>query len=160
MYILLSYLFTIVCIIPVFFILSHFHALISTLYSPIHLIDTFNYFNAHTPPYVPAPDGHPTDFKVSWTSSRSLTLTWRPIDPMLQNGVITNYTVKCNSSVMYPIQVSPDDNKEVSNGEYSVLIEELVPGTSYQCTVYANTSKEAGPDAVVIRRTFEESELM
>ena len=61
---------------------------------------------------------------------------------------------------MYPIQVSPDDNKEVSNGEYSVLIQGLIPGTTYQCTVYANTSKGAGPEAVVIRRTFEESELM
>ena len=61
---------------------------------------------------------------------------------------------------MYPIQVSPDDNKEVSNGEYSVLFQGLIPGTTYQCTVYANTSKGAGPEAVVIRRTSEESELM
>ena len=62
--------------------------------------------------------------------------------------------------MMYPIQVSPDDNKEVSNGEYNILIQGLIPGTTYQCTVYANTSKGAGPEAVVIRRTFEESEFM
>ena len=62
--------------------------------------------------------------------------------------------------MMYPIQVSPDDNEEVSNGEYSVLIQGLIPGTTYQCSAYANTSKGAGPEAVVIRRTFEESELI
>ena len=119
-----------------------------------------NLFHCSYSPYIPAPDGRPTDFKVSQTSSRSLTLSWRPIDPLLQNGVITNYTLKCNSSMMYPMQVSPDVNIEASNEEYSVPIQELIPGTSYQCTVYANTSEGRGPDAVVTGRTSEESKIM
>ena len=92
-------------------------------------------------------------------NSTYLKLSWQPIPDSQQNGIITNYTIGCNTTEFEPIQISPDDQLEMTNGVYDKVIYGLTPGTTYECYVYANSTEGAGPPAKLSRRTNEESKF-
>ena len=70
--------------------------------------------------------------------------------PETQNGMITGYSVYCNTSVS-PIVVSGDTRTENITG--------LLPFTYYECSVTANTSAgEGNPSDADTAQTVEDGE--
>ena len=106
-----------------------------------------------------APDGTPSSFSITILNSTTLKLSWQPIHDTQQNGIITNYTIGCNTTEFESTQVSADDQLEMSNGIYNKLIYGLTPGTTYECYVFANSTEGAGPPAKLTRRTSEQSKF-
>ena len=94
-------------------------------------------------------------------SPNQLIATWTP--PIPKNGIITAYTVYCNTSATqaYPEQViGPNipSVRSVVNGTTlsTILNTGLLPYTQYQCYVTANTSVGEGlPSLIVMNRTSE-----
>ena len=106
-----------------------------------------------------APDGTPSSFSITILNSTTLKLSWKPIPDTQQNGIIINYTIGCNTTEMEPIQISPDDQLEMTNGMYDKVIYGLTPGTTYECYVFANSTEGAGPPAKLTGNTNEESKF-
>ena len=92
-------------------------------------------------------------------NSTTLKLSWQPVPDVQQNGIITNYTIGCNTTEFEPTQVSPDNQFEMTNGVYDIVIYGLTPGTTYECYVFANSTEGAGPPAKLSKSTNEESKL-
>ena len=93
-------------------------------------------------------------------SPNQLTATWTP--PIPKNGIITAYTVYCNTSVIqaYPEQVIrpiiPTTRSVVNGTTLSTILTGLIPYTQYECYVTANTSVGEGlPSLIVMNRTGE-----
>ena len=80
-------------------------------------------------------------------NSTLLRASWDPPDQ--PNGMITAYTVYCNTAAdqFYPEQ-TPTGNTvftvEVQNGDTSTLVPGLTAFTRYECSVTANTSAGEG----------------
>ena len=108
---------------------------------------------------ITAPESYPRDFMITAIELRSLTFLWKPVDKCLQNGLIINYTITCNSSSILPMEISPDVLIEDSNGMYNYTIFGFTPATVYMCSIYANTSVGAGPEISAIGITLEESKF-
>ena len=92
-------------------------------------------------------------------NSTLLDASWNPPDP--PNGIITAYTVYCNTSSVqfYPEQI-PTGNTvftvEVLNGDTAALVSGLTAFTRYECSVTANTSAGEGESSnVQSARTYE-----
>ena len=98
--------------------------------------------------------GSPTVFSANWSA------------PIPKNGIITGYTVYCNSSASqaYPEKViGPNipSIRSVANGTTLALTFStgLNPYTQYSCYVTANTSAgEGSPSAVMTAQTVEDGE--
>ena len=92
-------------------------------------------------------------------SPNQLIVRWAP--PYQKNGIITGYTVYCNTSAsqVYPEQVigpnRPTIRKLVNGTTLGVVIVTgLYPFTNYDCLMTANTSAGEGiPSLVVTART-------
>ena len=106
----------------------------------------------------PAPGGPPQFFSITPINSTSLSLSWLPVDELLQNGIINNYTVGCNGTM--PQQVCVDNNLEMTQSRYYHNVNRLTPGTLYKCYVFANTSEGNGPIAMAMARTHKEGESL
>ena len=106
----------------------------------------------------PAPGGPPQSLTLTLINSTTLTLSWLPVPELVQNGIITNYTVGCNLDT--PQLVPVDDTLEMTQSRYMYNISGLIPGSVYSCYVFANTSEGNGPSAVGIVRTPEDGKLM
>ena len=99
-------------------------------------------------------------------SPNQLTATWTP--PIPKNGIITAYTVYCNTSATqaYPEQgIGPNipTIRSVVNGTTLTAIFNtgLNPFTQYNCYVTANTSVGEGlPSQVVNTKTSESGTLL
>ncbi len=78
----------------------------------------------------PLPD-RPTELEANWTT------------PAEANGIIQNYTVECNDSLVFPFDVS-DGEIGSSNDRISTILENLDPFTVYECTVLAATDGGIG----------------
>ena len=95
-------------------------------------------------------------------SPNQLTATWTP--PIPKNGIITAYTVYCNTSAnqVYPEQVIgpnvPTVRSVVSGMTQAVAFSTgLSPFTQYNCYVTANTSVGEGPSLQVVNTMTSES---
>ena len=98
-------------------------------------------------------------------SPNQLTATWTP--PIRVDGIITAYTVYCNTSATqaYPEQViGPNIPTIISvvNGTTLTAIFNtgLIPFTQYNCYVTANTSVGEGPPSKVISTKTSESGIL
>ena len=100
------------------------------------------------------PEGAPQDFTVTVLSSTVVVLSWLPVLEILQNGIIIQYTVGCNTSDMVSQHI--EEILEMTNTRYYSTIDDLLPYTVYECYVFANTTEGSGPSAVGIVRTSEE----
>lgn len=134
---------------------SHFHITFTcTVYSLQFYYLHYNFCIVPSPPmnvYLAAIKGSPNQ----------LTATWTP--PLPKNGIITAYTVYCNTSANqeYPEQIIGKNIpiiRAVVNGTTQTVgfTTGLIPFTQYDCYVTANTSVGEGvPSQVVINRTSD-----
>ena len=94
----------------------------------------------------------PTNFALSsvLNNSQALQANWTP--PDTPNGVIQNYTVRCNSTAEG--MVVPGDATSV------VLMLGFLPYTVYECSVFASTNGGVGNASESdVQRTEEDGEL-
>ena len=105
--------------------------------------------------YVSTVPGSPNQLSALWSL------------PIPKNGIITAYTVYCNTSASqaYPEQmIGPNlaTVRSVVNGTtLTATITGLNPYTNYDCYVTANTSVgEGSPSTVATARTDESSEYI
>ena len=104
----------------------------------------------------------PLDFSLSTVpgSPQQLSAQWSP--PIPKNGIITAYTVYCNTSASqaYPEQMIgpnlPTFRSVVNGSTVTAKIVGLNPYTNYDCYVTANTSIGAGNSSnIATARTGE-----
>ena len=98
--------------------------------------------------------GSPTQLSASWSV------------PIPRNGIITGYSVYCNTSAnqAYPEQVIgsnvPTIRSAVNGTTLATTLTGLNPYTQYSCYVTANTSVgEGSPSTTLTQRTVETGEL-
>ena len=86
----------------------------------------------------PVPDAAPQNFEFSVVNGTArVEFRWAPPPAASANGVITEYTLTCNSSSSSSSSFpSPDMNISVGS---------LSPGSRYFCNVTASTSVGTGP---------------
>ena len=115
--------------------------------------------NIHPPFSVPSSSraifvssilGFPTNLVVNWSL------------PMPRNGIITNYTVYCNTSETqaYPEQVigpnAPTIRSIVNGTTLATTLTGLNPYTQYCCYVTANTSVGEGSPSIDVKTITSE----
>ena len=98
-------------------------------------------------------------------SLNQLTATWTP--PIPKNGIITAYTVYCNTSAnqVYPEQAIgpniPTIRSVVNETMLTAIFNTgLNPFTQYNCYVTANTSVGEGPPSQVVNTKTSESGIL
>ena len=83
-----------------------------------------------------------------------LTATWSPPSPA--NGIVTNYTIRCTSSVL-----APEGFVIVVGNVLSETLDNLVPFTVYSCNVSATTGAGEGPSTgIQMARTNESGTIL
>ena len=86
------------------------------------------------------------------TSSTIISVSWKPIQSELQNGVITGYNITYQSQTENDngfVEAGPNDRRANLTG-----LKEFV---KYNISVVAFTVKGDGPPSVIIVRTDEDS---
>ena len=86
------------------------------------------------------------------TSSTIISVSWKPIQSELQNGVITGYNITYQSQTENDngfVEAGPNDRRANLTG-----LKEFV---KYNISVVAFTVKGDGPSSVIIVRTDEDS---
>ena len=91
----------------------------------------FNAFEFMVTIFPPAPSGSPANFQARALDSRSIRLSWDPLPSALQNGIIRQYRVTLVDSA--------GQARVVNTTVTSVTVAALVPFTSYNITVAAET---------------------
>ena len=93
----------------------------------------------------------PLNLMASNINSRSLELSWDPPDTSSTEVVLTGYTVVCNSS---QVGIS------VSASTTDLVVNNLMPYTTYTCSVGANFSRDnIGQSTPVTETTLEEGKI-
>jgi len=86
------------------------------------------------------------------TSHDSIFLSWDPIPPEDQNGIILGYVINLTD-------ISNGDMQQLSSDSNNLTVDSLSPYTTYVCIVAAYTSAGIGPvSAEVSVQTLETSE--
>ncbi len=88
------------------------------------------------------PNGSPTITNVSVLTTRSVFVQWSEVSLILQNGIITEYTV-----VFIPNVTANQPNVTQRTSNLSISVEGLVPITVYNVTVTASTRIGPGPSS-------------
>ena len=101
----------------------------------------------------PVPSAAP-EFSVTAVTATNITITWQPLPPCEQNGVITNYTIA------YRMEGRTDMSFNVVDAANRMhVVESLTPYTNYTIKMAASTSVgrgDFGPEMTV--QTNESSE--
>ena len=93
----------------------------------------------------------PLNLMTNNVNSRSLELSWDPPDTRSTEVFLTGYTVICNSS-----QVGISVSASITN----LVVNNLIPYTTYTCAVDANFSGNSiGQSTPVTETTFEEGKI-
>ena len=87
---------------------------------------------------------------IARPQSRSVTFSWRPVDNLLQNGMILNYTITCTPLITINIPV----NTEIT--QFSVTHQGFTPATQYSCSIVALTMVGSGPSVTLTTTTTED----
>ena len=103
----------------------------------------------------------PRDLTIEPQSSTELAMSW--LRPIPTNGIIVQYTLYCrgSDSQHYTDQFQPFSFTEEINGEDNfIVVGNLEPFTSYDCSISATTGAGEGErSTVVVARTDESSKL-
>ena len=83
----------------------------------------------------------PVNLTVEATTAESISLSWSPPDVQSQNGVITGYIINVTAS-------ETGEAFQVSSTTTNLVIQQLRPFTTYNCTVAAMTSAGIGPFSI------------
>lgn len=98
--------------------------------------------------------GPPVIVTVFSPSSRNLTVIWdSPEDQNEVHGIITSFTVTCNTSIGHTIDVQSSEE----NVTMEVSFNGLLPYTTYNCCVSTETTKANSSAACQEGLTLEES---
>lgn len=84
------------------------------------------------------PTSPPTGFSVSVLNSTDVLLTWNAPPVSEQNGIIIKYNVSVTL-------VETEEVISFVTSSNTVTVSELLPYTTYHCTVSAHTSVGGGP---------------
>ena len=93
----------------------------------------------HSPPLT-VPSGYPRNLTAMAVSSTSISVTWKPLAPEDQNGIITGY-------VLNVISLKSRETVDVSvqNSTLQTSVDGLTPYTTYIISIAATTSVGQGP---------------
>ena len=99
-----------------------------------------------------APSGFPPNFQVAQLLPRLFTLSWDPPLFEEQNGIIINYVVLCASNSLEIL-------RQFTTSTF-ITVPDVLPFTTYACTVAAITEAGEGPPSLVISATtLQDGEL-
>ena len=93
------------------------------------------------------PDGAPLGLNWTQVSDRSLSLSWDAPAYYSRNGIILNYTVSYNTTMM--------ENKTISTNQTSVVVEDLLPNFNYTFAIQAVNEIGSGPPAYIVGKTLK-----
>ena len=102
------------------------------------------------------PSAAPQNFAARFnaTSYDSIFLSWDPLPPEDQNGIILGYLINITD-------ISREDTLQFSSDTHNLSIESLRPHTTYTCLVAAYTSIGMGPFSTEISvQTLETSKCV
>ena len=102
---------------------------------------------------IPAPTGPPGSFIVT-PGARNMTFSWSPPAPTLRNGVITGYSLSC-----VPVAGGGNTIFMQYTAPGTFTLGELIPTTSYNCSISASNSQGRGPASYLINTTLEACKL-
>ena len=88
------------------------------------------------------PSGPPLHVKVTFVSSRFISLSWLPPLAALQNGNVTGYVIVYGSDVSRARKVKLEGQSQLN-----MTLTDLDPYTAYTLTVKAQNAKGEGPDS-------------
>ena len=91
--------------------------------------------------HASAPSMPPVNLTVEATTAESISLSWSPPDVQSQNGDITGYLINVTAS-------ETGETFQVSSTTTNLVLHQLRPFTSYNCTVAAMTSAGIGPFSI------------
>ena len=100
-----------------------------------------------------APSGPPLDFSVT-VDVTAMMFSWSPPDLVLQNGVITSYTLSCTYTAF-----SMQQTTSVSTSQFQYTIDLFTPGLSFGCSVYATNAIDDGPPTASVFVTTESKQM-
>ena len=106
-----------------------------------------------------APSAPPSNFSVTNLGYTYVQLFWDPPPSEFQNGAITSYMLKCQSSIPVP---TPTFNGTYQNGSFTARggvmtnITVLFPGIMYMCSVLATNGAGDSPPAMINVTTIEQ----
>ena len=96
--------------------------------------------------FLAAPSAAPTSVSISDVTSSNITVQWRPVDCIHQNGNITGYSVRCGVHGSGTAQIM-----NVAGGATTVaIITDLDPATNYSIEVAAVNSAGTGVYSAII----------
>ena len=84
-------------------------------------------------------------------SPRTLMASWMEPDPT--NGIISNYTIRCNDTISIVVR-APQVITDVS--ALSATLDGLTPFTTYECTISASTGAGEGASSGPQNATTDE----
>jgi len=103
----------------------------------------------------PVPSAAP-EFNITAVTATNITITWQPLPPCEQNGVITNYTIA------YRMEGGTDSEIVVDAANRMHVVEPLTPCTNYTIKMAASTSVgrgEFGSEVTVQTNELSEAQI-
>ena len=111
----------------------------------------------YTPLFPPPVPSAAPEFSVTAVTATSITITWQPLPPCEQNGVITNYTIA------YRMEGGTDSEIVVDAANRMHVVEPLTPYTNYTIKMAASTSVgcgDFGPEMTVSTDESSEAQVI
>ena len=105
------------------------------------------------------PGGTPENFMILSRTSRSFNLSWSPLDPFLQNGVILAYTLTCQEKLSGTVPSSYPRTNYPHPPPSSVVADDLRPFTEYTCSLTAVNSAGSSDPAIDSSTTEQDGKL-
>ena len=100
------------------------------------------------------------EFNIKSVTATSITITWQPLPPCKQNGVITNYTIAYRMEGGMDMSFS---ESVVDAANRMHVVEPLTPYTNYTIKMAASTSVgrgEFGPEMTVQANESSEAQII
>ena len=100
-----------------------------------------------------APSGPPQNLQTVVTDSRSIFISWEPPLPEEQNGILRRYVITL-------LSVETDEIVTTSAIGTNMTVSGLIPFTTYQCRVAAETIAAGPRTEAVLIKTSEDSKYL
>lgn len=102
------------------------------------------------------PSTSPINVTVTTLSASTISVTWQPVPIRERNGIITEYNITYNANQWMHINTI-----QVTSREMSVILNSLIPFTTYNITVKAATTIGFGPDSEdAVATTFQAGKIL
>ena len=94
---------------------------------------------------IQPPSGAPQNFTVSVNGPRALTFSWKPPLEDQQNGPIVGYYLLCSSTQFGDYEMNISSDEYLVFLDDALTISDILPNSSYNCSLSAATSAGRGP---------------